>query len=235
LDSTFKVFDFHRIFVGDTPPLFLLEIIFRTLIMYAYTVILLRILGKRGMGQLSMLELAIIISFGSAVGDPMVGADIPIFHGLTAITTVTIFQISLERLINRNKKVEAALEGKPNLVVSNGIIQWECMKMDNISKEDLFRTLRAKDVKHLGQIEKAHFETSGQVSVLYYPEKKVKPGLSVSPEEEISEAIYQAGATLGEGGLYSCIDCGNTISLKAGTALPPCDNCKGETWTKAVS
>jgi len=72
LDSTFKVFDFHRIFVGDTPPLFLLEIVFRTLIMYAYTVALLRVLGKRGMGQLSMLELAIIIAFGSAVGDPMV-------------------------------------------------------------------------------------------------------------------------------------------------------------------
>src|SRR5215207_7709864 len=103
--QTCKPFDFHRIFLGDAPALFLLEIVFRTLIMYTYTVILLRILGKRGMGQLSMLELAIIIAFGSAVGDPMVGAEMPILHGMTAITAVTIFQIGLERLINMNKKV----------------------------------------------------------------------------------------------------------------------------------
>ena len=95
LNATFKPFDFHRIFLGDAPTLFLLEIVFRTFIMYCYTVLLLRILGKRGMGQLSMLELAIIISFGSAVGDPMVGAEVPIVYGVVAITFVTIFQISL--------------------------------------------------------------------------------------------------------------------------------------------
>src|SRR5687768_736421 len=106
MDSDFKPFDFPRIFFGDAPTLFLLEIVFRTLIMYSYTVFLLRLLGKRGMGQLSMLELAIIISFGSAVGDPMVGYDIPIVHGMLAITVVAIFQILLERFININRKVE---------------------------------------------------------------------------------------------------------------------------------
>ena len=55
--------------------------------MYAYTIFLLRVLGKRGMGQLSTLELAIIISIGSAVGDPMIGVDIPIVHGLLVVTT----------------------------------------------------------------------------------------------------------------------------------------------------
>ena len=236
MDSTFKAFDFHRIFLGDTPPLFLLEIVFRTLIMYAYTVALLRILGKRGMGQLSMLELAIIIAFGSAVGDPMVGADIPILHGITAITTVTIFQIGLERLINKNKKVEALLEGTPNLVVNEGIIQWDCMKTDNISKEDLFRALRAKDIKHLGQIHKAHFETTGQISVLSYDPKKVKPGLSVAPEEEINEAaIYKSSAHVSEQALYSCLDCGNTIGLKQNDLIPVCEVCSNNDWTKATS
>src|SRR6476620_5218126 len=116
MDNTFRPFDFHRIFFGNSPALFLLEIVFRTFIMYCYTVFLLRILGKRGMGQLSMLELAIIISFGSAVGDPMMGANVPILHGVVAITAVTIFQIGLERLINKNRKVEALLEGTPDLI-----------------------------------------------------------------------------------------------------------------------
>src|SRR5689334_11916681 len=149
MDKNFEVFDFHRIFVGDAPLTFLLEIVFRTIIMYSYTVVLLRILGKRGMGQLSSLELAIIISFGSAVGDPMVGANTPIVHGMVAITVITFLQIWIERLINRNKKVEALMEGTPNLVVDNGIVKLDCLVKDNLSKEDLFRALRVKDVEHL--------------------------------------------------------------------------------------
>ena len=143
MNTDFKVFDFHRIFIGDAPLVFLLEIIFRTLVMYSYSIFLLRILGKRGMGQLSTLELAIIIAFGSAIGDPMVNANVPVLYGMVAVTVVTVFQISLERFVNKNKKIEAIVEGAPNLVVDNGIIKWECLTKDNLSKEDLFRSLRS--------------------------------------------------------------------------------------------
>ena len=235
MDSTFKVFDFHRIFLGDAPPLFLLEIVFRTLIMYMYTVILLRVLGKRGMGQLSMLELAIIISFGSAIGDPMMGADVPIFHGMIAVTVVTIFQMGLERFINKHRKIEVLMEGSPNLVVSNGTIQWACMKHDNLSKEDLFRSLRSKDVEHLGQVEKAFFETSGGVSVFFKSPKKVVPGLSLMPEEMITqEQIFKPAAPIPEDGAYSCLNCGHTEALRKETVAPKCKVCDGESWIKAT-
>ncbi len=82
--------------------MFLVKIVFRTVIMYGYSILLLRILGKRGMGQFSGLELAIIICFGSAVGDPMIGADIPIIYGIVAITTVAVLQISMEKIINKS-------------------------------------------------------------------------------------------------------------------------------------
>lgn len=51
MDSTFKVFDFHRIFVGEAPPIFLLEIVFRTLIMYAYTYFFYAFLAKEAWGS----------------------------------------------------------------------------------------------------------------------------------------------------------------------------------------
>ncbi len=107
-----RVFDFHRIFFGNYPLTFLLEIIFHTCIMYAYTIALLRFLGKRGMGQLSNLELAIIISFGSAIGDPMIGAEIPIFYGITAVTTVALIQVGMEKFINKSVKAERAWGSK---------------------------------------------------------------------------------------------------------------------------
>lgn len=234
MDKTFEVFDLHRIFVGDAPLTFLLEIVFRTLIMYAYTIFLLRLLGKRGMGQLSILELAIIISFGSAVGDPMVGADMPILHGLVAITSVAIFQIGLESLVNRSKKVEAMMEGTPNLVVDNGLIKLDCLKKDNLSKEDLFRALRGKDVEHLGQVDKAFFETSGQISVLFHSPKKTQPGLSVLPESEISDvSVVEESEKIPDDGIYCCLNCGNPQTFKKGTTTPACEICDGNKWLKA--
>lgn len=184
MEENIKVFDLHRIFLGEAPLLFLLEIVFRTIIMYTYTIFLLRLLGKREMGQLSVLEVAIIISFGSAVGDPMVGANVPILYGIIAITTVAILQIGLETLINKNRKVEAIMEGAPNLVVDNGVMDEEALKKENMSQEDLFRALRFKDVKHLGEVQKAYVETNGQVSVLFNAPKNIKPGRSVLPDNE---------------------------------------------------
>ncbi len=235
MDEDFKVFDFHRIFIGDEPPLFLLEIAFRTFIMYGYTIFLLRILGKRSMGQLSVLELAIIIGFGSAVGDPMIGADMPILHGVVAITVVALFQIGLEHLINKNKKVETLLEGTPNMIVDDGLIRWEQLDKNNLSKEDLFRALRGKEVEHLGQIQKAFFETSGQVSVLFYPPKKVKPGLSVTPENEIPPgSVMKKSMRMEEAGLYCCLKCGNVKSFRKKAPVPVCEVCAGEEWLKAI-
>lgn len=234
MGDKFHAFDFHRMFLGDTPLSFLLEIVFRTLVMYAYTIFLLRVLGKRGMGQLSTLELAIIISFGSAVGDPMVGADVPMLHGMIAITCVTLFQIYLEKLINRNKNVEAIMEGKARLIVDDGAIQLDCLRIDNLSKEDLFRGLRSKDVEHLGEINKAYFETSGQISVLFHPPRKVKPGLSTQPELDMAK-VYISGTKVPDQDAYSCMHCGCTRSLQEGQELPDCPVCGEKKWVRATS
>ncbi len=231
MDKSFEIFDLHRIFIGDAPIAFLLEIIFRTFIMYGYAVFLLRLLGKRGMGQFSVLELAIIISFGSAVGDPMIMGDMPILHGMTAITAVTVFQISLEYMINKSKKVEVIMEGAPSLIVEDGIIKCENLVKDNMSKEDLLRGLRGKDVEHLGQIHKAFLETSGQVSVMFHPPKNIKPGLSVIPEHEIPPAaILKKHTHVKETGIYCCMNCGNTTPLKKKEEVPACELCGEEKW-----
>ena len=231
----FKVFDFHRIFVGEGPSLYFLEIIFRTAIMYAYTVFLLRLLGKRGMGQLSMLELAIIISFGSAVGDPMIAADMPILYGITAITVVTVIQIAFEHLINKNRKVEAVMEGKSNVVVRDGIINWEQMQQDNISKEDLFRSLREKNVQHLGEVKTVFFETSGAISVFFRAPSSVVPGLSVEPVEMLDEsAIIGIHDNVEQNAYYSCFNCGFTVKMDNTLTLHKCEKCGGEKWIRSA-
>lgn len=126
------------------------------------------------------------------------------------------------------------MEGEPNLIVNDGVIQWGCMKEDNISKEDLFRSLRAQDVDHLGQIKKAFFETSGNVSVMFQPPKKIRPGLSILPETAITEeSIHRTGERSLENGDYSCMECGSTIKKKSNEVFPSCPVCSNKRWIKA--
>ena len=228
-------FDLHRIFVGDAPVLFLVEIVFRTIIMYAYTFFLLRVLGKRGMGQLSTLEFAIIIGFGSAVGDPMMQVDVPITYGVIAITVITFLQIGLEKLINNNSKIEILMEGEPNLVVYNGAMNIENMVKDNLSKEDLFRLLRIKDVTHLGQIDKAFFETTGQISVMLFPTEKVKHGLSILPKNIIkSEDLLLAYGIANHDSTYACTNCGYSLKLLKKEIVQNCPVCNEGKWMEAM-
>ena len=236
MNQNFEVFDWHRILVGEAPLIFLLEIIFRTVIMYCYTIFLLRILGKRGIGQFSILEVSIIICFGSAIGDPMIDGGVPILHGIVAVTAIALLQVGLEKFINKNKTMEQIMEGSPGLIVENGMIQLDRLKEDNLSKQDLFRSLRSKDVSHLGEVSKAFFETSGDISVLLHSEEKIKPGLTVVPEEEISsELILKARENAAkDAGQYCCMNCGNVRSYKKNTPLAPCTVCNGEHWIKAV-
>ncbi|WP_461789652.1 DUF421 domain-containing protein [Pedobacter sp.] len=230
-----EVFDFHRIFFGDYPYNFLLEIIFRTLVMYVYTIFLLRVLGKRSMGQLSTLELAIIICFGSAVGDPMMGAEIPILHGMVVITTVALLQWSTEWLINRNRNLEALMEGRPDCLVSEGLIVVESLERNSLSHEDLFRALRGKDIHYLGQVGKAFFETSGTVSVWCVPEGEQRPGLGVLPEEHIPSACYlRAGQAVAGSNFYSCTHCGHTRYYVAGRKFVHCGRCHRGEWMASV-
>ncbi len=226
-----EVFDFQRIFLGEHPSVFLLEIIFRTVVMYIYTILLLRFLGKRSMGQLSTLELAIIICFGSAVGDPMMGIEVPVLHGIMVITTVAFLQTAAERLINRNKKLEVFMEGSPDCLVKNGVMLIHSLYKNNLSQEDLFRQLRNKGIEQLGEVRKALFETSGVISVWCLQPEDQLPGLGILPEESAKSAFKCSGeGHILSPGYYSCRHCGFTRFYPQDHETCKCPYCKEKKW-----
>ena len=123
------------------------------------------------------------------------------------------------------------MEGKPDLLVHNGIIILEALKENNLSHADLYRILREKGVQHLGEINKAFFEISGQITVWFYPPKKISQGLSIIPEEEMpSAALIDSGNTVPNRGVYSCNQCGLSHEQTEGERLNDCANCQCKTW-----
>ena len=69
-------FDWHRLWIGDLTPWFMLEVCFRTAVMFVWLLLMIRVIGKRGVGQFSVLELSIVVALGSAAGNPMFYADV---------------------------------------------------------------------------------------------------------------------------------------------------------------
>lgn len=174
-------FDLHRMFIGDLPPLFLLEIVFRTFVIYVYTLFAIRYIGKRGMAQLTPFEFVVIIVLGSAAGDPMLYGDVPLLHGMAVITIVVLMHKILNSFTNHSEKLEQLVESKSVKLIQNGEIISEALENESISKQEFFMQLRMKEVKNVGEVESAYIEPSGDISIFKYKETDRKNGLSTLP------------------------------------------------------
>jgi uncharacterized membrane protein YcaP (DUF421 family) len=175
-------FDPIRMLVGDFSWGFTLEIVLRTVIMYAYTLAIVRVLGKRGLGHLSPFELVIIVALGSSVGDPMFYADVPLVHGFIVITVVVAMQRVLQEITERSPRWEQFLESRARQLVKGGIVDAEALDREGLSETELFSALREREVEHLGQVRLAYLEPSGVITVFKVNEEQVSPGRSVLPD-----------------------------------------------------
>lgn len=180
MEDTTYTFDLHHILLGDHPPIFLLEIAARTVIIFLYTLLLLRCMGKRGMGNLTPFEFAIIVALGSAVGDPMFQSDVPLLHCMLVITLIVGMQRGLAMVSERNAWAEKALSSTPTILVVDGVIQVENLYRESYTHEELLEALRLKGVEQLGEVRIAYLEPSGELSVLR--KEQPRSGLSVEPE-----------------------------------------------------
>jgi uncharacterized membrane protein YcaP (DUF421 family) len=228
-------FDLRRMFLGDLPPLFLLEIVFRTAFLFLYTLLMIRVVGKRGLSQLTPFELTIIIALGSAVGDPMFYPDVPLLHGMVVITVVVALQRNLIYLVHRSDRVESFVEGEPAQMVVDGRLELKCMEHERFSRDELFSSLRLERVEHLGQVKCAYLEDSGQLSAFLFTPRETRPGLPIIPPWELAEPqSFASGTAAPETAVFACNTCGNTLAARQGQTLPTCSYCEGEAWVTAV-
>ncbi len=220
-------FNWKELLLGDEEWNFLPEVFIRSVIMFSVILISLSILGKRGVKQLSVFELVVIIGLGSAAGDPMFYKDV----GLLPVLIVFVIVISLytwvTHLVGRNKKIERAIEGKSICLVENGKFAIENFRKEALGQDEFFSELRLKGVSHLGQVELAIMETNGGISVFFYADEKIRYGLPVMPN-----SLEKKFKKINSEGHYACVFCGNTEKL-APANRHSCKSCKKDSWVEA--
>jgi len=223
-----QIFEWERLLFNDLPPNFLLEVIFRSTVMFIILLLTLKMTGKRGVKQLSIFETVIIIALGSAAGDPMFYEDVGIMPAAVVFTVIIILYRSVTWLTGKSKKFEEFIEGKTECLISEGKFSVSTFKKESLAQDEFFTELRIKSVEHLGQVRHAFIETSGEVSVFFYDDKDVGYGLPILP------ALFGTKSNIiPNDGIYSCTFCGHTTEQKAGTAT--CSVCKKEEWVAAIN
>jgi uncharacterized membrane protein YcaP (DUF421 family) len=203
--KTIEVFDWHRIFVSEEVSLdYLPEIVFRTFVMFLVLIFALKFLSKRGVKQLSVFELAILIALGSAIGDPMFYNHIPITYGIVVLAVVISLYKGITSLTAKYKITEEILEGKPVCLLIDGRIEYETYKKIGLPYDKFFAELRGQSIDHLGQVRRAYLETSGEISVYFFGDSEVIEGLPIFPE-----VVNAPRSTIDSSARHACIHCGN--------------------------
>ena len=223
-----EIFDWKRVLLNDLEPNFLFEVIFRSIIMFTVLLLALKIAGKRGVKQLSIFEVVIIIALGSAAGDPMMYEDVGLLPAIAVILIIILFYKGITLLTVVSPKFEQFLEGKTECIIEEGEFSLHSFKKENLAQDEFFLELRMKSIEHLGQIKNAYIETNGEISTFYYPDEEVKYGLPILPQ------LYNKKAeTIPESGIYACSFCGNVqeVTTSGGT----CENCNKKEWVRAIN
>ena len=160
----------------------LLGVVFRTAIVYLFLVLGFRFLGKREAGQLSTLDLVVLLVVANAVQNAMVGENITLIGGLVAAAVIFGLDRGLHSLTVRSPRVRLALEGKPVLLVRDGAIMDEALQREDISERELGIALRQNGLLTAAEARFVFLETNGQISVI-----PRHPG-----EDETEDAAFDA-------------------------------------------
>lgn len=220
--------DLEDFFGRRSEMIFLGEIAIRTVVMFVLILTILRLSGRRGVRQLTVFEVAIIISLGSAAGDPMFQGDIPIVHAVMVFICVILVYKSVTWLASRSQKVTYLLEGKVLPVVEDGMFDIKHENDNDFSKMEFFSELRNLNVEHLGQVREGVLEIDGTLSVLFYADEEVRYGLPLFPSR------YKKVDISNSEGPFACMYCG-VVERKLDSTHPQCHRCGKDNWTLAIN
>ena len=142
------------------------EIFVRTAIVYLFLVVVLRISGKREVGQMSILELIVVLVISDAVQNSMVGENTTIWGGLVAVLTLLGLDAAIKALAHRSHRVRHAIEGEPRLLVRDGRLLTKALDEEHVEAEEVRAAVRAHGLARVEDVRLAVLEVDGSISVI---------------------------------------------------------------------
>ena len=159
---------------------------FRAIILYIVVLIVMRLMGKREIGQLQPFELAIAIMIADLASIPMTETGVPISNGIVPIIGLLVMHLIISMVNLKSIKAREIICGKPRILIYRGKIDEKALIKERFTLNELEERLRDKDVVNIGDVEYAILETSGQVTVIEKPNKRktIPQDFNIMPDYE---------------------------------------------------
>lgn len=159
---------------------------FRSICLYIIVLIVMRLMGKREIGQLQPFEFVIALMIADLAATPVANTGIPITNGIVPILGLLFMNLLISGLNMKSMKIRKWICGKPSILIYRGKIDEKQLKKERLTINELQERLREKDINNLGDVEYAILETSGQISVIQKPSKRqtIPEDFQIEPEYE---------------------------------------------------
>jgi uncharacterized membrane protein YcaP (DUF421 family) len=221
-----QAWDWKRIFIGEAPYEFLIEVLIRTLIVYILLLVVIRLMGKRMGGQVSISDMAVLITLGAIVSPGMQSPQHAILFTVTALVTVYLLHQFVNRFSTKNENFLKVSEGTYECLVKDGILQIDTMKNAGVTRQELFAELRSNKIDNLSAVKRVYLEACGSFSI--YLNREPKAGLVLFPEKD-REILNSK--QIENNGIKACTNCGHIQHLK--NNKDKCTVCKKNSWQNA--
>jgi uncharacterized membrane protein YcaP (DUF421 family) len=141
------------------------ELIVRSALVYLFMVIILRLTGKRQVGQLAPFDLVLLLVLSNAVQNSMNGGDNSLIGGLISATTLIALNYGVGIATFRSKKLEALVEGRPEVLIHNGKLYEEVLTRAQLTRHEVNAALRQAGCVCVEEVHTAILENNGAISV----------------------------------------------------------------------
>lgn len=152
----------------------LLQAIFRTIFFYFLIVLAYRIMGKREIGQLGVIDLIVSILMAELIAISIENIEDPIYLTIIPIVILVILEVGLAFVAIKSKSFRNVMSGKPSLIINHGKINYKEMIKQRYTLDDLLLALRQQSIKSIEDVEYAFLEPNGKLSIFKYNFLKLK-------------------------------------------------------------
>lgn len=158
----------------------------RSIVLYIIILIVMRLMGKREIGQLQPFELVVAILIADLASIPMADTGIPIENGIIPILGLLVMDLIISMLNMKSIKAREIISGKPTILIYRGKINEKALRKERFTINELEERLRGSNIVSLGDVEYAILETNGSLSVIPKPSKRnsIPEDFGIEPEYE---------------------------------------------------
>ena len=146
----------------------LLQVVFRTAFFYFFVILCYRLMGKREIGQLGVIDLMVSILIAELIAISIENIEDSMWLTILPIALLVVLEIVLAFISIKSRKFRIFFDGKPSLIICNGKINYNEMVKQRYSMDNLLLSLRQNEIKNIDDVEYAFLEPNGKLSIFKY-------------------------------------------------------------------